>query len=582
MSSLPYSGARTIISPLKIQSVPASNHPVPAEPLDASKDARELVRLIQCPHCSFPLREPITLPCGNTICRPCIPDFHTRENISYPSAPNRLQGFYCPVASCRKEHTAGDCSIDVVISRIVDVMRQEIRTYKASVGDTKGIVQIEEKDKWSVAGVSSMREGSTHLHILSGGRLPAAFTLAEMGELAYDSEVTYTSIIPAGDQYEDLDSAILADLKEAARPELDCHVCYGLFLDPLTTACGHTMCRSCLHRVQDHSSLCPVCRRRMHFLPGVDQAQAPSNLTLCKLIAGLCPEALIARIEIAMSESKKGELNTSLFVCTLSLPQMPTFLHVFEPKYRLMMRRAMEGGRTFGMILHNPKKNPQGTLGVVPFYEYGTMLFIEDMHFMADGRSIIETRGQSRFRVLKHGMLDGYVVGRVEQFNDLSISEEEAIEAAEISSARRYYSAQDQFGAPPRHVTQAQLPSKQELHRLSTQELFRSASQFVKTMQHASAPWLHHNIINTFGQIPTDPDKFTWWFAAIAPASHEEKYKMLTITTVRERLKLCLLWEMELEKQRGYFPTLNLPRIDVTNQLAGAQVQPVLSFDSPL
>ena len=39
-----------------------------------------------------------------------------------------------------------------------------------------------------------------------------------------------------------------------------------------------------------------------------------------------------------------------IFVCTVSLPGIPCPLHVFEPRYRLMVRRAMESGtREFGM-----------------------------------------------------------------------------------------------------------------------------------------------------------------------------------------------------------------------------------------
>ena len=39
-----------------------------------------------------------------------------------------------------------------------------------------------------------------------------------------------------------------------------------------------------------------------------------------------------------------------VFVCTLSFPNISCPLHVFEPRYRLMIRRCMEGGtREFGM-----------------------------------------------------------------------------------------------------------------------------------------------------------------------------------------------------------------------------------------
>lgn len=41
-----------------------------------------------------------------------------------------------------------------------------------------------------------------------------------------------------------------------------------------------------------------------------------------------------------------------VFVCTMSFPTVPCPLHIFEPRYRLMIRRCMESGaRQFGMCL---------------------------------------------------------------------------------------------------------------------------------------------------------------------------------------------------------------------------------------
>lgn len=51
--------------------------------------------------------------------------------------------------------------------------------------------------------------------------------------------------------------------------------------------------------------------------------------------------------------------------------------------------------------------------------------------FYPDGRSLIGTVGLSRFRVLRHGQLDGYTVGKTERVDDVSL-EEEAMEAAEV------------------------------------------------------------------------------------------------------------------------------------------------------
>jgi len=47
--------------------------------------------------------------------------------------------------------------------------------------------------------------------------------------------------------------------------------------------------------------------------------------------------------------------------------------------------------------------------------EYGTMLEIQSVQMLPDGRSMVETIGAHRFKLVEKGNLDGYTVGRVER-----------------------------------------------------------------------------------------------------------------------------------------------------------------------
>ncbi|KAK6584478.1 hypothetical protein PZA11_002702 [Diplocarpon coronariae] len=556
MSSIPLDPAlplRSSLSRLKTNSKSDFFHHDGA--LEASVDARQIVRLVQCPQCSYPLQEPVTLPCGNSICKKCIPELHLRPNISYPATPNRLHGFTCPFPTCGLDHAAGDCSVDVVLNKAMHMVRKEIDTYTNSVQASEILIQLQERDRWSIAGVSSLRGEEARARVLAGGRLVATYTMAQMGELAYDSELIYTPISPSSEQAEALDTAVLEHLKESTRAELDCQVCYGLFLEPFTTTCGHTFCRSCLHRVMDHSNLCPICRRRQALTPGLTADRAPANVIISKLLTGLCPEALAARAEAAEADEKPGtvELDTPLFICTLSFPQVPTFLHIFEPRYRLMIRRAIESGeRKFGMLLYNSSPEPRGELGVVNFHEYGTLLHIESMHLMPDGRSLIETVGVSRFRVLRHGTLDGYTIGKVERVDDISIEAEEALEARETAaSPSRNTSTPDHLGAPPSNCTPlaGEAAEIAKLNRMPTRALFEHGVAFVKKMRDQSAPWLHARVFEAYGECPDDPAIFPWWFASVLPTADAEKYNLLVTDSVRQRLKICAGWIAGIEAQ---------------------------------
>jgi Lon protease-like protein len=59
------------------------------------------------------------------------------------------------------------------------------------------------------------------------------------------------------------------------------------------------------------------------------------------------------------------------------------------------------------------------------FEDYGTMLEIRDIQFFPDGRSIVDTVGGRRFKVLERNILDGYNTAKIEFLEDDSVSESE-------------------------------------------------------------------------------------------------------------------------------------------------------------
>lgn len=498
--------------------------------LNPHADARAVIRLIQCARCSLPLRIPMTLPCGNSICRKCLPELHKREGISYPMTANRREGFLCPFPECGIDHSVGDCSQDVTLTKVLDRISIEVARWRPENLNTPTL--LDERPRWRNVIDSSKEKDFPKSRVLHGGRLVATYTMADLGDLKYSSEVAYQTMSAAGESYEHLDVSMMGILKEIVRGEMECHVCYGLMLDPLTTTCGHTFCRQCVARVLDHSNPCPICRRPLP--PAARALHEPSNQRLSKLLVGICPDLVSARKEAVAQEeaAMDGETNVPLFVCTLAYPSMPTFLHIFEPRYRLMIRRAVEeGDRKFGMMTSNRKDEVQGDLGRTQFMQYGTLLQIISIQMMPDGRSLIETCGLWRFRVRSWGMLDGYIVGNIERLEDVSSVEEEHTEALEI-------------GGPPRNDLAAQFD------RMSTSELLRIGHDFIARMRAASAPWLHERVIASYGSPPDDAALFPYWLASILPIADNEKYKLLPTSSARERLKITAGWVRRIEAQR--------------------------------
>lgn len=62
--------------------------------------------------------------------------------------------------------------------------------------------------------------------------------------------------------------------------------------------------------------------------------------------------------QLAGQTGLTGTGQVPIFVCTMSFPNIPCPLHVFEPRYRLMIRRCMEvGAREFGMCCYINEEN---------------------------------------------------------------------------------------------------------------------------------------------------------------------------------------------------------------------------------
>jgi hypothetical protein len=521
--------------------------------LNAAKDVRQIIRLVQCRVCSRVLREPTTLPCGQSLCKQCIPQTHVRTNISWPATENRLHGFECPFEDCKKEHALGDCSVDITLNKVISNIRASIEQDREEADSSHVSMHTTVQDMWQVAGIPTLgdREGASR--VSKGGRIVTTYTLAETGSLEYGCEVMYTTIEASEDEVSMSDEAVFMRFKESARIEMDCQVCYALYLDPITTTCGHTFCRNCLHRVLSHAGHCPVCRRGLFIHPQLDPDLVNSNHRLTQMINGFWADVVALRAQAARDEQEAGELDTPLFVCTLSFPAMPTFLHVFEPRYRLMIRRAMEADRTFGMVLEKQRIGADGW----NFHEIGTLLRISNVEFFPDGRSLLETVGVSRFRVIRHDQLDGYVIGKIEKIDDVSLAEEEA---AEVSETMRGQGVRDFIQPPQGDGSGTQNPAATQaspipltvdnLETMATRDLVEVGVTFVRNMRAQSVAWLTVRVLAVYGECPTDPALFPWWFASVLPVSDDEKYRLLGTSSVRERLKICCRWIVEWESTR--------------------------------
>ena len=181
------------------------------------------------------------------------------------------------------------------------------------------------------------------------------------------------------------------------------------------------------------------------------------------------------------------ELNVVLF------PHMPLPLHVFEERYRAMLRHCDEQGTGFGVVAIREGHEVGG--GAVA-YDVGTLAQIRRQERAADGRANLLVTGATRFRVVRRVDTYPFPAGEVVYLQDDAGSAEDARRlTVEVRDAFQRYAA-----------TLQQLASQQP----SVEEL------------------------------PDDPELLGYLCAAALQVEVPHTQRLLEATTAGERLRLCM------------------------------------------
>lgn len=99
------------------------------------------------------------------------------------------------------------------------------------------------------------------------------------------------------------------------------------------------------------------------------------------------------------------------------LPYQQLPIHVFEDRYRRMIRKCLDEERPFGVLLAREDQELNSTN--IETYLVGTSARITAHKTMPDGRSYLLVLGERRFRVRKFNYDEDYLVGNVEPVVEL-------------------------------------------------------------------------------------------------------------------------------------------------------------------
>lgn len=165
---------------------------------------------------------------------------------------------------------------------------------------------------------------------------------------------------------------------------VECPICVDHLTDPLSLQCGHAYCRLCLlqsTRLAPDGRSCPLCRQRI----------AIRDLTTHPVNAGL--EAEVKAAVGAAAYEARASANARAIAAFLadSITALPIFamhpgtrvgapvaLHFFEPRFKILIRRAWEGNRLFVFTAHSPRPGVEGVL-----------VRVDHARFLPDGRATI-------------------------------------------------------------------------------------------------------------------------------------------------------------------------------------------------
>ncbi|KAF8812461.1 hypothetical protein BYT27DRAFT_7159907 [Phlegmacium glaucopus] len=440
----------------------------------------QLVELLKCPICNRVFTNPTTLFCGHSICShhntvcctlniPLLstPNIPSHSRVTFNPAPRRIPSIH-PIPR------TSDVTLNAILTLAhrsnEDRPRKRLKRHHSPDDDDDN---------------NNDDDGDLLTHLRN----------AALHQRSIPSDV------PLIQSHTDT----LLEFDKKLLEELTCHICYVLFHRPVTTPCQHTFCSKCLQRSLDHGSSCPICRQE---IPSFYFQEHPLNETIMNIILKAYPILYQERADAIEEEERHARLNTPIFVCQLSFPGIPIVLHFFEPRYRLMLRRCLESPNPFFGMIMCPKAG-------YPPVDYGTILDIKSVQMLPDGRSMVETWGSTRFRILERGNLDGYMVGRIERIYDYRDDLTETLVIDE--------------------------PTPQPLIR-----------PFLDRLQRGAAPWVVQRLSSTCGAMPTDPALFSFWVALVLPIEEREKAKLLPIKSARLRLLLVVHWIEQLNSNWWY------------------------------
>jgi Lon protease-like protein len=282
---------------------------------------------------------------------------------------------------------------------------------------------------------------------------------------------------------------------------LECPICMNLFYEPVTSPCGHSFCRQCLIRTLDNADSCPICRA---VLPGLNYFTC---ISVDQNISSLLSSLQIKSVTSLQRQSSPKHI--PVFICSLVFPFTNNTFHIFEPKYRALVKSCLDGNKEFGIVMPDGNNSCR---------EYGSLVKIiawqplesHDLVQTTKGllpRFMIQTRALHRIKIISLRQNEaGYQEAIVERLDDF--------EPENLKDFNPEY----------------------------LDSLIKKCDLFVNTLLSSAPPNAKLAFNRKHGISPEDPMKYSFWLAGILPLNPLTLYNLLPIVDVTSRMEFICKW----------------------------------------
>jgi len=263
------------------------------------------------------------------------------------------------------------------------------------------------------------------------------------------------------------------------------------------------------------------------------------NRHLASIISTCWRPWVIERQQLVIAEENivPPNMDIALFICTSAFPGCYTYLRVFEPRYKLMLRRIMNSpDRTFGMIDTSSETED----GIA---QHATLIKILTLDHGRNQEIVIKTVGISRFKVKEKQIWDGYYTASSDPVLDAPANweySENLPTGAEV--LRLEHHGYRMTPMTIQWVIKLFQDNPNLLKCLTNYELLELIKDYIQLKSNDGTEFSASLNNPALGGPPTDDQHLIWLFAHVNEFPSECALPMLASTTVRERLSMVLWW----------------------------------------